>query len=269
MLRNMSDLEGCNILATDGGIGHVNDFYFDDNAWVIRYLVADTGTWLSRKVLVSPISIGHPNWAEKTLPVLLSREQVKNSPEIDTDQPVSRQNEIMQLSYYGYPSYWGGAGLWGVGMYPNLMMSGAGGFASSPQLTTQEQASALKVMHSGNDHHLRSCNEVMTYHIHATDGDIGHVKGMLVDDESWAIRYLIVDTSNWWLGHEILISPEWIKEVSWSDAKVSVNLTRRAVQEAPEYDPSIQVERDQESEIHRHYKRPGYWEDHDAHSNLP
>ena len=115
MLRSMKDLEDYAIRATDGTIGHVKDFHFDDKAWGIRYLVLDTGTWLSsRKVLISPIAIGHPDWAGKILPVSITKEQVKNSPDIDTDKPVSRHNEIRYRGYYGYPFYWGGPGS-GVG----------------------------------------------------------------------------------------------------------------------------------------------------------
>ncbi|MGP1680615.1 MAG: PRC-barrel domain-containing protein [Burkholderiales bacterium] len=266
MLRNMNDLEGYAIRATDGIVGQVKDFYFDDKAWVVRYLVVDTGTWLlSRKVLISPIAIGHPNWAEKILPVSITKEQVKNSPDIDTDKPVSRQHEMQYLGYYGYPYYWGGAGLWGGGMYPNIMMPGDVGFVSTPhELQSEAQkayVNAEAARHQDDDPHLRSCKAVAGYHIHATDGDIGHVQGLLVEEDTWAIRYMIVDTSNWWLGHQVLIAPQWIQDVSWPDAKVSVNLTRQAVKDAPVYDPAVQLERSQESSIYKHYGRPGYWED--------
>ena len=266
MLRSMNDLEDYAIRATDGTIGHVKDFYFDDEAWVIRYLVVDTGTWLSsRKVLISPIAIGHPNWAEKVLPVSITKEQVKNSPDIDTEKPVSRQHEIRYLGYYGYPYYWGGAGLWGGGIYPNMMMPGYAGFVSTPHAVQSEAekayARAEAARHQDDDPHLRSCKAVMSYHIQATDGDIGHVQGLLVDEETWAIRYIIVDTSNWWLGHQVLIAPQWIQDVSWPDATVSVNLTRQAVKDAPPYDSAAQLDRKQEMGIYKHYGRPGYWAD--------
>ena len=125
MLRNTKDIENCVIGATDGIIGHVKDLYFDDEAWVIRYLVVDTGPWLSsRKVLISPIAISSPNWTEEILPVSITKEQVKNSPDIDTDKPVSRQHENAYMGYYGYPYYWDGAGLWGGGAYPGMLMTG-------------------------------------------------------------------------------------------------------------------------------------------------
>jgi uncharacterized protein YrrD len=265
MLRSMNDLEDCVIRATDGIIGQVKDLYFDDKAWVIRYLVVDTGTWLSsRKVLISPIAIGHPNWSEKTLPVSITKEQVKNSPAIDTDKPVSRQHETTHLGYYGYPYYWGGAGLWGSGMSPGTLVTSYSGVVVSPPVVRPEvaeaNARAEAARHRDDDPHLRSSEAVKGYHIRASDGDIGHVQGLLVDEETWAIRYIIVDTSNWWLGHQVLIAPQWIQDVSWTDAKVSVKLTRQAVKDAPPYDAAVQMDRKWESRIYQHYGRPGYWE---------
>jgi hypothetical protein len=266
MLRSMNDLENYTIHATDGTIGRVTDFYFDDERWVIRYLVVDTGSWLSsRKVLISPIAIGEPNWTEKVLPVSITKEQVKNSPDIDTEKPVSRQHEIRYLGYYGYPFYWGGAGLWGAGTYPNMSMGEYGGLVSTPP---SEQSGLEKIYaeadaarHQDDDPHLRSCKAVMDYHIQAVDGDIGHVQGLLVDEETWAIRYLIVNTSNWWLGHLVLVARQWIQKVSWSDTTVSVNLTRQALKDAPAYDSAAQLNREQEVNMFKHYGHPGYWED--------
>ncbi|MHB8167316.1 MAG: hypothetical protein ACYDDT_11200, partial [Sulfuricella sp.] len=211
----------------------------------------------------SPIAIGHPNWTEKVLPVSITKEQVKNSPDIDTEKPVSRQHEIQYLGYYGYPFYWGGEGLWGGAFYPDMMMTGYTGFVSTPHADQSEAEKAYAqdeaAQHQNDDPHLRSCKEVMSYHIQATDGDIGHVQGLLVDEETWAIRYIIVNTSNWWLGHQVLIAPQWIQDVSWSDATVSVNLTRQAVKDAPPYDSAAKLDREQEMGIYKHYGRSGYW----------
>jgi hypothetical protein len=260
MLRSMKDLEDYAIRASDGNIGHVKDFYFDDEAWVIRYFVVDTGSWLSsREVLISPIAIGHPDWTNKVLPVSITKEQVRNSPDIDTDKPVSRQHEMRYLGYYGYPYYWGGAGLWGEGIYPGLMMSGYGAAYTVDPKAQEAYARADEARHQDDDLHLRSCKAVMDYHIEASDGDIGHVQGLLVDEETWAIRYMIVNTSNWWLGHQVLIAPQWIKNVNWTEATVSVDLTRQAVKDAPPYDSTAQLDRTQEIGIHEHYGRPGYW----------
>lgn len=266
MLRGMNDIEGYAIRATDGDIGHVKDFYFDDEAWVIRYFVVDTGSWLSsREVLISPFAIGRPDWEEKVLPVSITKEQVKNSPHIDTDKPVSRQHEMRYLGYYGYPTYWGAAGLWGGGTYPATMLTGYGCFPAVPYVADPKvqdsNARADEARHRDDDLHLRSCKAVMDYYIQTSDGDIGHVQGLLVDDQSWAIRYMIVNTSNWWLGHQVLIAPQWIKNVSWPEGTVLVDLTRQAVKDAPPYDSTVQLDRKQEMGIHEHYGRPGNWAD--------
>jgi sporulation protein YlmC with PRC-barrel domain len=265
MLRSIHDLDDYDIDATDGSIGSVKDIYFDDEKWVIRYLVVETGSWLSsRRVLVSPIAIGAPDWSERRLHVSLTKEQVKNSPDIDTDKPVSRQHEIRYLGYYGYPFYWGGAGLWGNGAYPGMMI-GYPGYAPPPYTTRPEaedsRARAEAARHQDDDPHLRSCNAVLKFHIEASDGDIGHVSDLLVDDETWAVRYIVVDTSNWWFGHKVIIAPEWIQSISWPEATVSVNLTQQDVKDAPPYDPEVQLERKQEISVHEHYGRPGYWGD--------
>jgi sporulation protein YlmC with PRC-barrel domain len=251
MLRNVKDLLGYAIRATDGIIGKVDDFYFDDEDWGVRYLVVDTGSWLSgRKVLISPIALGHAGWMARRLPVALTRAQVQHSPDIDTKKPVSRQHEAQYLGYYGYPHYWGGAGLWGMGAYPG-------------SLTTQDRVEQDLKAHGAHatpdDCHLRSSNAVIGHHIAATDGDIGHLEDLLVDDHTWAIRYLVVNTSNWWRGHRVLVPPEWIRDVSWSEAKVSVDLTRQAVKDAPPYESAAELDRQGEQAVYEHYGRPGYW----------
>jgi sporulation protein YlmC with PRC-barrel domain len=253
MLRNVKDLRGYAIRATDGVIGDVDDLYFDDEDWAIRYLVVDTGNWLSgRNVLISPLAIGRPDWMGRRLPVSLTKTQVEQSPDIDTRKPVSRQHEAEYFAYYAYPYYWDGAGLWGMGGYP-------GSLTTERLIEDEMKTRRTSASQTPNDCHLRSCNAVMGYHIHATDGDIGHVEDLLVDDHTWAIRYLIVDTSNWWGGHQVLVAPPWIESVSWSDEKVSVDLTRQAIKDAPPYDPAARFSREQEQGMYEHYGRPGYW----------
>ena len=265
MLRNVKDMEGYAILATDGDVGHVREFYFDDDKWVVRYLVVESGSWLShRKVLITPISVGRPDCAARVLPVSITRAQVKNSPDIDTDKPVSRQHEMDYLGYYGYPFYWGGAGIWGINTYPSMMTGSMGttsgtvgydgaAYAEHSQAQAQAAGSMTKAdadRRESGDPHLRSCEAVMKYHIEATDGGVGHVQSMLFDDETWAIRYLIVNTSNWWLGHEVLIAPPLIESVSWGERSVSVKLTRKALKEAPPYDAAETLSREQDLVLH-------------------
>ena len=260
----MNDLENCTIGAIDGDIGEVTDFYFDDQAWVIRYLVVDAGSWLSsRKVLISPISIGYPNWPSRRLPVSITMEQVKYSPDIDTEKPVSRQHEIDYHRYYGYPDYAAGVGLWGEGMYPYLMNPAypqSGMDRAERDIAEEKLARAEQERHRDDDPHLRSCKAVIGYHIHATDGDIGHVQGFLIEEESWAIRFIVVNTSNWWLGHRVLIAPQWIKDINWTDESVTVNLSRDAIQYAPPPEPIAELNREREAALYQHYGRIGYWE---------
>ena len=161
MLRSMKDMEDYTIGATDGIIGRVKDFYFDDDAWVIRYLVVDAGEG-QRKVLISPISIGQPNWSEKILPVSLTRRQVAHSPDIDTDKPVSRQQEMGYLGYYGYGSYWGGGGLWGAGIYPDVLQAGLQGRSTRADKSASHPEAVVE-QHRHDDPHLRSGNAVMRY----------------------------------------------------------------------------------------------------------
>ena len=263
MLQSLKNLQGYALRATDGDVGTVKDFYFDDDRWVVRYLVVETGSWLaSRKVLISPLSLGTPDHHEQVLPVSITREQVGNSPDIDTDKPVSRQHEMDYLGYYGYPAYWDSVGIWGVGSVPGMTAPEIGlaptgvGVLEAERSIAAERAAARQ---RDDDPHLRSCQSVSGYHIKAQDGEIGHVQGWIVDDESWAIRYLVVDTSNWWLGHQVLIAPQWVREVSWSDKIVVANMTRNAIQNAPEWDAALLPDRAQEVDIYRHYDRTGYW----------
>jgi len=262
MLRNLNDLHGYALRATDGDVGTVKDFYFDDDRWVVRYLVVETGTWLSsRPVLISPVSLGVPDHDAKVVPVSITREQVKNSPDIDTDKPVSRQHEADYLGYYGYPVYWDSIGIWGAGGLPGTMLPGTVLAPSGVGVLEADRAVAAEVAarHRDDDPHLRACKSITGYHIKAQDGEIGHVQGFIVDEQSWQIRYLVVDTSNWWMGHKVLIAPDWISGVHWPDKTVSIDLTRASVKAAPVYEPVAGWSPALDSSLYQHYGRADYW----------
>ncbi len=262
MLHSQKDIEKCVIGASDGDIGEVTDLYFDDHAWAIRYLIVDTGSWLAeRKVLISPISICSSDWQTPKISVGITREQVKNSPSIDTEQPVSRQHEEEYFGHYGYPIYWNGGGMWGAGMLPTGVYPG---YVALPSDSATPQANAERVtaehaQHADDDPHLRSCAAIIGYHIHANDGQVGHVEGFLIDDESWAIRYLVVNTGNWWAGHKVLIAPQWISGVHWIDQTVTVDLSCAALKTAPTYDAAVELNRQYETSLYTHYARAPYW----------
>ena len=245
MLNKAKILKGYKLNSLDGEIGKVNEFYFDDKHWTIRYLVADTGNWLTgRQVLISPYALKMVNKNEKNISINLTKKQIEESPSLETDKPVSQQFEHAYYGYYGWPGYWGGSYMWGD--YPYI--------ARDPEqwkTTTQEKKKW--------DHNLRSTHEVSGYHIQATDGEIGHVEDFIIDDETWAIRYLIIGTQNWWPGKKVLVSPQWISRVSWGESKVFVELSRETVKQSPEYADGALLSRDYETELHHHYNRQGYW----------
>jgi hypothetical protein len=258
MLRNTSDLEGCAIRATDGTIGHVTDCCFDDHRWVLRYLVVETGHWLaSRKVLISPFAIGAPDWSARVLPVSITMEQVRHSPNIDPEQPVSRQQELQYHRHFGYPYYWLGVGHWGSVAFPGALLTEVGYDRSGAEyLVAQAEPEP-----ADSASHLRSGRMLHRYHIEASDGGLGQVKGLLYDEDCWAIRYLIVETSGWWFGHQVLLPPQWIGEISWPDATISVTVARQAVKNAPVYDSSRHLSREQETSFFEHHGRAAYWAD--------
>jgi uncharacterized protein YrrD len=263
MLDTVKHLEHYAIHVADGFIGHVRDVYFDDHSWVVRYLVVDTGDWLpGRKVLISPISVTDTNVEDRVLTLALTREQVKSSPDIDTDKPISRQHESSLLGHYGYPYYWGTGGLWGTGSFPALLLNASQRGTAIPA----HRADVERVLEMGEagsdpaaDTHLRSCNEVMGYRIEAADGHMGNVSDFLVEESTWAIRYLIVNTSEWWSDHDVLVAVSWITSVRWMDNAVTVALTSQAVKAAPLYDSEHSFDRAQEAALFSHHGKPGYW----------
>lgn len=250
MLMNLKQLKGFAIHAQDGALGTVDDFYFDDETWAIRYLTVETGGWLEgRQVLISPISVTNTDWQAKQLDVALTKSQVENSPTIDTRKPVSRQHEAEYLGYYGYPYYWGGPYTGGPGFYASDLAVPPPVLAGSPNVTPEES----------QDSHLHSCHAVTGYHIGATDGEIGHVDGFIVEDRVWSIRYIEVATRNWWPGRKVLVSPAWIQRISWQDSSVYAGLSQDAIKTGPEYVESMPITRDYEDRLHVHYGQPPYW----------
>ena len=247
MFDNARILTSYTLNALDGAIGSVKEFYFDDQHWAIRYLVADTGTWLAeRQVLISPYALGGVDRAARQIAVRLTRQQIEDSPSVGTDIPVSRQFQDAYFGFFGWPMYWTGPYMWGS--YPYIARDPD----PSPRAGTSERAW---------DPHLRSTRDVEGHHLQATDGEIGHIEDFIIDEETWAIRYLVVATRNWWPGKKVLVSPHWIERVSWDESKVFVALSRETIQAAPEYSSELLLNREYETRLHRHYDRQGYWVD--------
>jgi hypothetical protein len=238
MLYSVNDLADYEISATDGNIGKVRGFYFDTESFEIHYLVVDTGRWLpGRTVLISPVELGKPDIEEKLLPVNLSMEQIKNSPAIDEDAPITPSLEDLN-AYYG----------WRTRATEQVGLTEASMFEEGEFVDEETE--------------LRSTHEITGFYVESEDGDIGHVEDFVVDDEDWMIRFMVIDTVNWLPGKKVLVSPDWLEEIGWDENKVFVQATREEVKNCPEYDASALPNRDYEEKLYKHfgksfYQRPG------------
>lgn len=245
LLQKIRELDDYSLLAVDGEIGGIEEFYFDETTWAIRYLVVNTGGWLTgRRVLISPVAIGGIDEEKQTIYIELTRHQIENSPPISADRPVSRQYEVAYYQYYKWPPYWE------LGSLSGFPISEA---PMAPPPTPREIA-----MPKMEETYLRSTAEVNGYATAARDGEIGHVEDFIVDTQYWVIRYLEIDTRNWWPGKHVLVNPGWIEEISWTERAISVDLTREAIKGAPGFDPSKAIGRDYEIRLFKHYGRPVY-----------
>ena len=245
MLNKATTLTGYKLHSLDGEIGKVKEFFFDDHYWTIRYLVVDAGNWLSdRQVLISPYSLVAIHKEEQSIGIDLTKKQIEDSPPLDSHKPVSRQYEEAYYGHYGWPMYWNGPYTWGPSPY----------IVRGPKKWKK-----LMKNKKAFDPHLRSTDDVSGHHIQASDGEIGHVEDFIIDDMTWEIRYLIINTHNWWPGKKVLVSPKWIERVSWSESKVFVNLSRDTIKRSPEYRMESLPTRDYETGLYLHYDRLGYW----------
>jgi len=252
MLRSLKDLERFTVGATDGDIGSVEDFLLDDEQWTIRYLVVDTVKFLDgREVLISPISFRQADWSTHRFHLALTMANIENCPSTEMDKPVSRQHEEDFNQYYGYPPYWGYSGIWGMGDSPALLAMKKEEVAAARTAEKSEKRSY--------DIHLRSTNEVRGYDIQGTDEAIGHVEDFIMDDETWEVRYLVIDTSNWWFGKKVLVAPQWASRISWEKKVVYVEMSRDSIKNSPVYDPSLVINREYETHLYAYFGRSAYW----------
>jgi PRC-barrel domain protein len=253
VLRHESEINGYAIQATDGAIGKVSDFLFDDSTWLVRWLVVDTGNWLpGRKVLIPPSALGSVNHIGHQFPVRLTRQQVKDCPDTDTNQPVSRIMETDIYDYYGWSPYWGGTACLGaVGIEGGYM----GGSMASLEIagSMKRQSEIREAQRKAGDPNLRSSAAITGYHVHASDGEIGHIDDFLVEDEDWSIHYLVVDTKNWWPGKKVLISPLSVRTIDWPSRRVNLGADRQKVRDSPAYDPAMTNDPIYQTAFHKHY----------------
>jgi len=245
MLRSMNQLFGYALDARDGRIGKVDDFYFDDYVWRVRYLVATTGGWLSRKeVLISPAALDSPQPEEKIFPVKLTKDQVRESPDVDTDKPVSRQMEEAMSVYYGWPSYWS--------MEPFAL-------AATPELAGNAPAEAMGA--PTGDPHLRSVRDSLGYEVLASDREegVGEVRDLVVDDDDWTLRYAVIRVTAEDGRGDVVLNPWWTREIDWARRAMHFDLPAEQIIGSPAFDPNAPFDRTYESQLHDYYRRPVYW----------
>jgi hypothetical protein len=249
VLRSFNQIRGYVIHASGGEIGSLHDLYFDDQSTLIRYVVVDTGNWLpGRRVLLAPAVVGGIDAEREEVITGLTRQQVEDSPDVVTDRPVSRQDEVALHTYYGWDPYWvvppvAGtlAPYWGTGIPP------------APEITDGRLAEEAMRERARGDPHLHSAHEVTGYHVAATDGEIGHVEDFMIDDLDWAIHLLGIDTRNWLPGRKVVISPAWLRAVDWPNRRIEVDLDRDQIKASPEYDPAITVDESYLEQLDAHY----------------
>lgn len=239
MFVNTSRITGFKIKAKDGGIGHVSDFLVNDEYWTVSYLVADTGSWISgRKVLVPTRELEEPDPGEEVFPVNLTRIQIKESPGIDFDKPVSMQKQYELYTYYGWKEH---------------------AFIGAPGPLKYEPPSPKNVDQSSGNPHLRSLKELVGYKIISEDEKIGKIEDFIIDDDRWLCRYLVADIGGFLQDRKILISPAWIRKIVWKEENVYLTLSRDNIKSSPEYNEKETVTREYEKRLYQHFDIPGYW----------
>src|SRR5262245_25028879 len=228
MLHLAHKIAGATVHGTDGDIGTVEDFYFEEDRWTVRYLLVDTGKWFSgKRVLISPMSVQN-GWGRAGVKVGLTKDQAWNSPEFQEGE-LSRTGETSVLAYYGYPDYWGAASIWGHYDSPTASVAGA----------VSDKTAASDPPASGVDpeaRHLRSIKKSTGYHLQARNGEIGHVDDFLIGEESWRIRYLLVDTSNWIGGKSVLVGTDIVETVDRERGVLRVTDSREDIRLSPSYE---------------------------------
>jgi sporulation protein YlmC with PRC-barrel domain len=250
MLQVISALKGFAIEATDGRIGSVVEFLFDDAAWNVRWLLVDCGSWLKgRKVLIPPPAVSDAGLDYGRFEVKLTKAQVEGSPDWLEHQTVSQQAQNQLYDYYGWDPLWDAPYLGrGTNSIGSSLMT-----PPYPELRAQAAPRAEVAELQGGDHHLRSVVEVTGYTIHTSDGNIGHVEDFMLDNADWSLSYLIVDTSNWWLGKRVLIAPKAVTGIDWTVRQVQLDATREKVRASPPWDPLVAFDKAYETHLHNHY----------------
>lgn len=254
MLQAVRKFIKMKVRGTDGICGHIQDIYFDEEKWTLRYFLLDTGGWLPGKlVLISPLAIDDIDFKNKILEVNLSKDQIDKCPNPSEHAPITRQMEENYANYYEYPHYWPGMGIWPAVGYDLAYYSRFQNHGHTDQETQSLKNKKIK------DQHLRTANELKSYSLVAIDGKFGHLEDFIVDDETWELRYLVIDTINWWPSKVIILSPQWIEKIDWVELEIILGLDKVKIKNSPLYTEE-NLDRDYEINLYDYYQEPKYWE---------
>ena len=239
--RRVRDISALTLYASDGQIGSVVELYFDDQNWKVRYLIINTGGWLSgRNVLIAPIAVAGIDDADASMRINLRKDQIEQAPPIEKAKTVSRRYEEAYYKHFRWAPYWQPVAT----VLGNPILH-----PETPAMNVDEPV----LPESPEKSHLRSSEEVTGYGIHAQDGEIGHIEDLVIDQEDWIVRYAEVDTRNWLPGKKVLVPTGRIQQIDWQSQSVAMSLTRHAIQSAPAYDPSMLITPDYEIELFKYY----------------
>lgn len=250
MLHRAQDLHGLSLEATDGDVGSVEDFYFSDEDWAVRYLVVRTGSWLfGRHALIGATSLQGLDVDRRVVKVDLTREAVENAPEIGAHPPVSEQERAVERARDAR---------WSTHMLvPHLAASPPS--AAHQELSTRQDTNRIeRLIREQGDEHLRSMDEVIDYEIAAKDETVGSVEDFLIDPERWRVAYLAVHTGNWLPGRIIAIAPEWIAQFDWNLRRILVRPSKDAIEKSPNLSSLEELSEDKKRALSDHYAAWGF-----------
>ncbi|PKL90727.1 MAG: photosystem reaction center subunit H [Candidatus Goldiibacteriota bacterium HGW-Goldbacteria-1] len=250
MLRSLKSLKGYSALTPEDEMGSVEDFFFDNKLWIIRYLVVKLDKQIPGKsVLVTPKAlIKAPDWETKSFVFDISSDMLAKCPDIDLKKPVNRQEEDKLLKHFSWPVYWQQQSIYGS---PVITGINPGKITQEPEEEPEEK---------NVDPHLFSVQGLIKYKIQAKDGEVGNVEDIIIDDETWQAHYLVIDTNSWLPGGKVLVDPSWVDEFEWKRESVRVSVTKETLKQSPVYDPSSPVNRGYETRLYDYHGRPKYWE---------
>jgi sporulation protein YlmC with PRC-barrel domain len=248
MLTNVMEMLGYAVRATDEEVGEISDFYIDQSEWSVQYVVVDTADWMpTHGVLIPPSEVSSVDWEEEAIELRLSSRDVEEAPEVTSDLPVSLQAE-MDLEQY---SIWEPEEDETDDDTPLVEPLTATPGGIEGEIDSEPRGRPL----------LRSADELVGYDVSSSDGEVGPLRDCIIDLDGWLIRYFIVETGSEFRQKKVLVPPDWVTEVEWADLAIRLSVSGQDIKESPEYDTEVPLTREYETKLHRHYDRPGYWEE--------